>query len=30
MLTFIAETREYIWGELHNGDRLPAKKSAIT
>jgi len=22
MLTFIAETREYIWGELHNGEAL--------
>ena len=21
MLTFIAETREYVWGELRNGDR---------
>ena len=21
ILTFLAETREYIWGELHNGDR---------
>src|SRR5213594_4179673 len=21
ILTFIAETREYLWGELHNGDR---------
>src|SRR6202140_2608922 len=36
MLTFIAETREYIWGELHNGDRPTGKqigdhiKNAIT
>jgi hypothetical protein len=22
MLTFIAETREYAWGELRNGDSL--------
>ena len=21
MLTFLAETREYVWGELRNGDR---------
>ncbi|MBL8241697.1 MAG: hypothetical protein JNM66_30000 [Bryobacterales bacterium] len=21
MLTFIAETREYVWGELRNGDK---------
>src|SRR6204780_5798878 len=26
MLTFIAETREYIWGELHNGDRPSGKQ----
>jgi len=26
MLTFIAETREYIWGELRNGDRPHGKK----
>jgi hypothetical protein len=26
MLTFIAETREYIWGELHNGDRPTGKQ----
>jgi hypothetical protein len=26
MLTFIAETREYLWGELHNGDRPDGKK----
>jgi hypothetical protein len=26
MLTFIAETREYIWGELHNGDRPNGKQ----
>jgi hypothetical protein len=25
MLTFIAETREYIWGELRNGDRPDGK-----
>jgi hypothetical protein len=25
-LTFIAETREYIWGELHNGDRPTGKQ----
>src|ERR1700693_3920652 len=25
MLTFIAETREYIWGELRNGDRPTGK-----
>jgi hypothetical protein len=24
--TFIAETREYIWGELHNGDRPSGKQ----
>jgi hypothetical protein len=24
--TFIAETREYIWGELHNGDRPTGKQ----
>src|SRR5450755_2130176 len=26
MLTFIAETREYVWGELHNGDRPSGKQ----
>jgi hypothetical protein len=26
MLTFLAETREYIWGELHNGDRPTGKQ----
>jgi hypothetical protein len=26
MLTFIAETREYIWGELRNGDRPNGKQ----
>jgi len=26
MLTFIAETREYIWGELRNGDRPSGKQ----
>jgi len=26
MLTFIAETREYIWGELRNGDRPDGKQ----
>src|SRR5499433_2870647 len=26
MLTFIAETREYVWGELHNGDRPTGKQ----
>jgi hypothetical protein len=26
MLTFIAETREYLWGELHNGDRPTGKQ----
>src|ERR1019366_7477897 len=26
MLTFIAETREYVWGELRNGDRLTGKQ----
>ena len=36
ILTFIAETREYLWGELHNGDRPTGKqvydhlKKAIT
>jgi hypothetical protein len=25
MLTFIAETREYVWGELRNGDRPTGK-----
>ena len=27
MLTFIAETREYVWGELRNGDRLDHERS---
>ena len=26
MLTFLAETREYVWGELHNGDRPSGKQ----
>jgi hypothetical protein len=26
MLTFIAETREYVWGELRNGDRPDGKE----
>jgi hypothetical protein len=26
MLTFIAETREYVWGELRNGDRPDGKQ----
>src|SRR5499433_3825788 len=26
MLTFLAETREYVWGELHNGDRPTGKQ----
>ena len=26
ILTFLAETREYIWGELHNGDRPTGKE----
>src|SRR5450756_774342 len=26
MLTFLAETREYIWGELRNGDRPTGKQ----
>lgn len=26
MLTFIAETREYVWGELRNGDRPTGKQ----
>jgi hypothetical protein len=26
MLTFIAETREYVWGELRNGDRPGGKE----
>ena len=26
MLTFIAETREYVWGELRNGDRPGGKQ----
>src|SRR5437879_788439 len=28
MLTFIAETREYIYGDLHNGDRHSGKEIA--
>jgi hypothetical protein len=28
MLTFIAETREYLWGELRNGDRPDGKQIA--
>jgi len=28
MLTFIAETREYVWGELRNGDRPDGKQIA--
>src|SRR5450755_1803445 len=28
ILTFIAETREYIWGELRNGDRPTGKQIA--
>ncbi len=28
MLTFIAETREYVWGELRNGDRPTGKQIA--
>ena len=28
MLTFLAETREYIWGELRNGDRPTGKQIA--
>ena len=28
MLTFIAETREYVWGELRNGDRPDGKDIA--
>ncbi len=28
ILTFIAETREYIWGELRNGDRPDGKQIA--
>jgi hypothetical protein len=28
ILTFVAETREYIWGELHNGDRPDGKQIA--
>ncbi|MEO7143349.1 MAG: IS1380 family transposase [Bryobacteraceae bacterium] len=27
MLTFIAETREYVWGELRNGDRPTGKQT---
>jgi hypothetical protein len=26
MLTFITETREYVWGELRNGDRPSGKQ----
>jgi hypothetical protein len=26
ILTFIAETREYVWGELRNGDRPDGKQ----
>ncbi len=26
MLTFLAETREYVWGELRNGDRPTGKQ----
>jgi hypothetical protein len=26
MLTFMAETREYVWGELRNGDRPTGKQ----
>src|ERR1019366_9563421 len=28
ILTFMAETHEYIWGELHNGDRPDGKQIA--
>ena len=28
ILTFLAETREYVWGELHNGDRPTGKQIA--
>jgi hypothetical protein len=28
LLTFCAETREYVWGELHNGDRPTGKQIA--
>jgi len=28
MLTFLAETREYLWGELRNGDRPTGKQIA--
>jgi len=28
ILTFLAETREYLWGELHNGDRPTGKQIA--
>src|SRR3989475_7849481 len=28
ILTFLAETREYIWGELHNGDRPTGQQIA--
>lgn len=26
IVTFLAETREYVWGELHNGDRPTGKQ----
>jgi hypothetical protein len=29
MLTFIAETRQYVWGELRNGDRPDHKRSLM-
>jgi hypothetical protein len=28
ILTFLAETREYVWGELRNGDRPDGKQIA--
>src|SRR5439155_16109805 len=28
ILTFLAETREYVWGELHNGDRPTGQQIA--
>jgi len=28
MLTFLAETREYLWGELRNGDRPTGQQIA--
>lgn len=28
ILTFVADTREYLWGELHNGDRPTGKQIA--